>query len=217
MTTDCRSVRKGIFADLGNVSLCAVTKGASIREIESLLEDLPAVKIIAESRWPDCEEKFIHFSQLEKHFIGPLQKNKVKKVVPLVDVIQSVDTIDLLEKINQAAFQSNKIVKFCFQVNVSRDPLKRGIMPEELMRVIEAYLALDLKQVRLIGLMTIGAQESAEKRREYFRDLRRLFDLVNERYFPDKPLGTLSMGMSEDFREAVLAGATMVRLGSCLF
>lgn len=199
------------------VHLCAVTKRRSIEEVEALLEDLPEINSIGENRWPDCVEVFTNFTKIEKHFIGPLQKNKVRKVVELVDVIQSVDSIKLLEKINSAAREYGKKIKFCFQVNISQDPAKSGVQTEKLEKLIEQYQEASLKNVILIGLMTIGAEVSLEERRTYFDAMKKLFDECNMRYFQDKPLQVLSMGMSDDFEEAIAAGSTMVRLGRCLF
>ncbi len=199
--------RQQIWAKIPpHVQVCAVTKGRTIKEIESLLNDLPQIKIIGENRWPDCEEKFRHFSNLQRHFIGPLQSNKINKVLPITDVIQSVDSLDLLQKISARAA---KTIEFTFQVNISNDPNKQGIAPENLRPLIEQ--SLNLPNTKLIGLMTIGEQNNQEK---YFTDLKKLFDQINAEYHP---MPVLSMGMSDDFETAIKCGATMVRLGSCLF
>lgn len=216
MKTDYKSARQEIWSQLNGAILCAVTKNSTIPEVEQLLQDLPDLKVIAENRWPDCEEKFLFFKNLEKHFIGKLQTNKVKKVVPLVDVIQSVDSFELLEQINQVAHKHGKLIRFCFQVNISDDPLKQGMAPDQLIPIIECYKQSHLKNVELCGLMTIGAQVELEKRKAYFKKFRQLFDEVNSKYFRDKPLTVLSMGMSNDYLEALEAGSTMVRLGSFL-
>jgi len=217
MKTDLRNARQNIWNDTRGVKLCAVTKNHTIPEINDLIHDLPKLKIIAENRWPACEEKFLYFTNLEKHFIGPLQGNKVKKVVPLVDVIQSVHSFDLLKKINESAKKNNKIINFCFQVNISNDPMKHGMDVDTLETEIEAYKQAKFKNVELIGLMTIGAQSDIEDRKSYFREFRKLFENINYKYFPEKSLKTLSMGMSEDYKEAIEAGSTMVRVGSALF
>ena len=214
------------------VKICAVTKGHSIQEVEKLLKKYPEIKIIAENRWPDCQEKFEHFGntkmfpKLEKHFIGPLQSNKINKIVPLVDVIQSVDSAKLIEKIDQAAGALGKKIKFCIQLNISADPQKHGISKEQLDNLIEFYLNQNFKNVELIGLMTIGEQTDLEERRKYFSEFKRFFDEANKRYFSENispktsthpALSVLSMGMSEDYQIAIEEGATMVRLGRVLF
>ncbi len=199
------------------VSICAVTKGRTVAEVESVLKQFPFIKVIGENRWPDCEEKFKHFHDLQKHFIGPLQTNKIRKVVKITDVIQSVDSFDLLQKVDRIASEENRKIKFCFQVNISHDPQKQGIEPDMLFEIIEDYLSANLQNVELVGLMTIGSQDSDEKRYEYFKEFKELFDKINAKYFSSSPLPVLSMGMSEDYQLAVKAGATMVRIGSALF
>ena len=201
----------------GGVHVCAVTKTRSVSEVEGLLREMPEVDSIGENRWPDCEEKFLYFKDIEKHFIGPLQSNKVRKVLPLVDVVQSVDSMKLLRRIDVVAGELGKVVDFTFQVNVSEDPLKRGIEPGDLGDVIEEYLGAGLKNVRLIGLMTIGRNCEVSERKKYFKEFKSLFDGINSKYFKDNPLPILSMGMSSDYVEAIEAGATMIRIGSCLF
>lgn len=192
-----------------HVKVCAVTKNRTIEEVESLLGDLPEIGIIAENRWPDCEEKFRYFKNLQRHFIGPLQSNKINKILPLTDVIQSVDSIDLLRKISERA---TKNVEFTFQVNISKDPAKQGIEPENIRQIIEQ--SKSLPNVKLIGLMTIGEKVALNEREKYFSELKKLFDQLNSQY---SEMTILSMGMSEDFEIAIKSGATMVRLGSCLF
>lgn len=196
--------RQQIWAKIPpHVQVCAVTKGRTIEEVQNLLNDLPQIKITGENRWPDCEEKFRHFAGLQRHFIGPLQSNKINKILPITDVIQSVDSLELLQKISDRA---TKPIEFTFQVNISNDPNKQGIAPANLHQIIAK--SANLPNVKLIGLMTIGEQNNQEN---YFTDLKKLFDQIK------KPMPILSMGMSDDFETAIKCGATMVRLGSCLF
>ncbi|PIR55246.1 YggS family pyridoxal phosphate-dependent enzyme [Candidatus Peregrinibacteria bacterium CG10_big_fil_rev_8_21_14_0_10_36_19] len=202
-----KTLRQEIWAKIpSHVQVCAVTKGHSVKEMEALLQDLPHLQIIAENRWPDCEEKFQKFINLKRHFIGRIQKNKLNKILPLVDVIQSVDSLELLKLISQ---KTTKPLEFTFQVNISNDPAKQGIAPENIRQIIKE--SQKLPNVKLIGLMTIGDLQNQEK---YFQEFKKLFDKLNSE-FPKMPI--LSMGTSEDFELAINCGATMVRLGSCLF
>lgn len=201
------------------VEICAVTKNRSITEVEVLLKEFPQIRIIGENRWPDCEEKFKYFKAKGKqcHFIGRLQKNKVRKVLPLVDMIQSVDSQELLMKLEEVANDLNKPVQFLLQVNVSADVAKAGIALDEVDAFIEWYLAEGFKWMKLAGLMTIGAQTDLADRAAYFEKLHTKFVAINDKYFTDLPLSFLSMGMSEDYQQAINAGSTMVRLGGALF
>lgn len=212
------------LAALQDVTICAVTKKHTIAEIENLLKQMPEIKDIAENRYPNCREKFDHFVSprfgLRKHFIGPLQSNKIFRIVACCDVIQSVETFEHLLKIHECAKKLNKNIKFLLQVNISGDSAKHGIKPEEVRPFIEKYLEAKeytLGNVRLTGLMTIGEQADPADRYKYFCDLKTLFDQINKQYFPARPLETLSMGMSDDYKEAIRAGATMVRIGTALF
>jgi len=205
------------YTDIHNAKICAVTKGRSIEEVKNLLIELPEINIIAENRWPDCQEKFIEFKNLKRHFIGPLHSNKIKKVVPLVDCIQSVDSIELLDKINKACISAGRKVEFYFQVNISMDPKKGGLTPKESYKAVESYLSCGYSNVQLTGLMTIGAQSDIVSRRKYFTKMRHLFDNINSEYFSNEPLKVLSMGMTQDYQMAIECGSTMIRVGSGLF
>ncbi len=141
----------------------------------------------------------------------------MNKILPLTDVIQSIEDLALLQKINQKALELNKTIEFCFQVNISKDPAKHGIDEQNLSPILENYLKQNLKNTKLIGLMTIGEKTNLNEREKYFQDFKKLFDAINTEYFFKNPLPTLSMGMSEDFELAIKAGSTMVRLGTCLF
>ena len=200
-----------------SVRICAVTKGHSIKETEAMLKKHPEIRIIAENRWPDCEEKFKHFSQIEKHFIGPLQSNKVRKVLPFIDVIQSVDSIKLMDKLNVVATELNKTICFCIQVNISDDTTKQGISSKQINELVQHYLDKKYPHLKLMGLMTIGAQNESSQRAEYFKKLKQLFDQINKKYFAASPLPILSMGMSDDYETAIQEGATMVRIGRVLY
>ena len=199
-----------------SVQICAVTKSYTLKETKDILQRYPKIKIIAENRWPDCEEKFKHFDKLQRHFIGPLQSNKVTKVLPLVDVVQSVTSTKLMDKMNEVAAGLNKVLGFCIQVNIADDDAKHGIHPSELDNFIKYYLQKQYKNLELIGLMTIGSQDTPEKRAKYFAKFKQLFDRINQQYFSQKPLKTLSMGMSDDYQLAIKEGATMIRLGHAL-
>jgi len=191
------------------VEVCAVTKGRSLKQVEDLLKECPQISIIGENRWPDCEEKFRNLAPkrgLKRHFIGRLQSNKLNKILPIVDVIQSVDSLELLRKIND---RTPHPIEYCLQVNISNDPSKQGIKPSELRQIIKE--AKDFGNVQLIGLMTIGSQENQE---QYFSEFKTLFDEISAEF---GPLQVLSMGTSGDYQLAIKHGATMVRLGTCLF
>ncbi len=144
------------------------------------------------------------------HMVGHLQMNKVNKVVPLVDWIQSIDSERLALKVNQQCETIGKKMQVLVQVNTSAEEAKSGCEPEEALELCEKIAACEYLQFR--GLMTIGLWGGTEKEtRTCYRKLCSIGEQA--RKYTDFPL-ELSMGMSDDFRIAIEEGATMVRLGS---
>ena len=149
------------------------------------------------------------------HFIGHLQRNKVKQVVGKVSLIQSAGSLELLEEIEKTAARLETVQDILLEVNIGEEEAKSGFFPAELLSGAEA--ALGKRHVRVLGLMTIppADAERAENLR-YFDKVRALFLDMNEKLFHNS-LRVLSMGMSGDYEDAVRAGATMVRVGTAIF
>jgi pyridoxal phosphate enzyme (YggS family) len=148
------------------------------------------------------------------HFIGTLQKNKVKYAVRCSEFIHSVDSLDLLFEINKKAAASDKIQKILFEVKTSEEETKSGIeSEEEVFKLAEE--SKKLSNVKVIGLMTISPLTEDEKLiRKSFSYLRKLRDKLNQSGFDYKEL---SMGMTNDFKIAIEEGSTMLRIGSAIF
>lgn len=149
------------------------------------------------------------------HFIGHLQRNKVKQVAGIVDLIQSVGSLELLDEIEKAAARLDTVQDILLEVNIGEEAAKSGFAPAELLPGAEA--ALERSHVRVLGLMTIPPAEAGrEETLRYFDKVRSLFLDMNEKLFHNG-LQILSMGMSGDYEDAVRAGATMVRVGTAIF
>ena len=149
------------------------------------------------------------------HFIGHLQTNKVRKVVGRAAMIQSVDNLRLLEAIEQEALRQGLTQEILLEINLAGEPGKSGISPEALPALLEAACACG--HVRVRGLMAIPpAGETGDAVRRRFAHLRRLLEQSRAR-LPALPLDTLSMGMSGSFEEAILEGATIVRIGTAIY
>lgn len=149
------------------------------------------------------------------HFIGHLQRNKVRQVVGKADLIQSVGSSALLEEIEKTAGKLETVQDILLEVNIGEEAAKSGFLPAELMSGAET--ALSLPHVRVLGLMTIPpADADRESNRRYFDKVRALFIDMNEKLFHNS-LRYLSMGMSGDYEDAIRAGATMVRVGTAIF
>ncbi len=148
------------------------------------------------------------------HFIGHLQKNKVRRALPLFEAFHSVDSFELAEVMDRIASEDGHFPRALLEVNVAGEASKFGFQPEALEREIDALLALPRLQIE--GLMTIAPyDDDPESSRPHFRALRELRDRLSGR--TGLPFGTLSMGMSGDFEVAVEEGATLVRVGSSIF
>jgi pyridoxal phosphate enzyme (YggS family) len=150
------------------------------------------------------------------HLLGHLQTNKARKAVPAFAVIQSVDSVDLLERIDRTAAESGQSPELLIQVDLAGEATKFGAAPAEVPRLLEAAGAL--RAARVAGLMTLPpAPETPEDARPYFRRLRDLRDGWLASGVPAPMLRELSMGMSGDFEVAIQEGATMVRVGTAIF
>lgn len=150
------------------------------------------------------------------HLIGPLQRNKARRTLPMVDLIHSVDSVRLLEWLDTLAHELALEPAVLLEVNVSGEAAKHGLQAAE----VPAALceAARLSRVRVCGLMTMAPyDDDPERARPVFAALRELRDRVRRDAPPNCPLGELSMGMSGDFEAAVAEGATIVRIGSALF
>ena len=149
------------------------------------------------------------------HFIGHLQRNKVRQVVGFVDLIQSVGSLSLLDEIEKVAAAKGLVQDILLEVNVGEEEAKSGFFPAEIFAAAEA--ALERPHVRVKGLMTIPpADADRDTNMQYFRQVQALYVDINEKLFHNE-LECISMGMSGDFADAIRAGATMVRVGTAIF
>lgn len=150
------------------------------------------------------------------HFIGHVQKNKVKHVVPLFDMIETVDSKELALLIDQQALKYGKIMPVLIEVNIAHEETKHGAMPEDVAGLIKEIGSLPSLKVN--GLMTMGPfLEDPAGLRPYFRQTKALFDEIKTLMMPNVQMEHLSMGMSDSYHIAIEEGATMVRIGTKIF
>ena len=162
----------------------------------------------AEGKIPQLPEK------LEWHLIGHLQKNKIRKALPLFPVIHSIDSLQLAQQVDRIAGELGLFPKVYVQVNIANDSAKFGFSESQVAEQLDTLL--DLERLEIQGLMTIPAfTAEAEDSRKFFSGLRELRDQLEVK--AGIPLPGLSMGMSHDFEVAIEEGATIVRVGSSLF
>ncbi len=150
------------------------------------------------------------------HLIGHLQTNKVKNAVQYADFIHSVDSLHLAKEIQKQAFATGKTVQILLQVNTSGEESKFGVSPDGLFALTEGVLTFS--NIRIRGLMTIAPKtDTAEETRPIFEKTRKLYERLSNEYFSSAPLDMLSMGMSNDFAQAILEGANVIRIGRSIF
>ncbi len=197
------------------VTLVAVTKTVSA-EIAGLLPQL-GICDLGESRPQELWNKAkVFVPAVRWHLVGHLQRNKIEKTLPLVHIIHSVDSLRLLLFLEYEAMKQDREIPVLLEVNVSREPQKNGLAPEELPDLPAKVEAM--KFIRIQGLMTMAAlNPDPEASRRTFAELRDLRDRLRNQFPKPHHLEHLSMGMSADFEVAVEEGATMVRLGTVLF
>jgi len=195
------------------IELVAVSKSQSA---EAVREALAAGQLLfGENRAQEVIAKVpLLPSSIHWHFIGHLQKNKVRKILPLVDLVHSVDSMELALDIDRIASELGLFPRILLQVNVSGEATKFGFSPEAARR--EAPRLLALPRVQLEGLMTIAPiVDSPDKARPFFVQVRQLRDRIAAENHVQLP--TLSVGMSDDFEPAIQEGATLIRLGTAIF
>ena len=196
------------------VTLVAVTKTVST-ELAALLPDL-GVRDLGESRPQELWRKAAELPLgVRWHFLGHLQRNKIERTLPLVQIIHAVDSVRLLQALEQEATRQRRSVSILLEINASGEASKQGFGPNEL-TALRPSLS-ELKQVQVCGLMTMAALQDAEACRPTFAKLRDLRDALRATLAGSHPVKHLSMGMSNDFEIAIEEGATLIRLGTVLF
>lgn len=205
----CRKIGRNIE----NIDLLAVTKKVPIEGIQEAVEN--GQKLFGENKVQELLAKQALLpANLRWHLIGHLQSNKIRKVLPVVEMIHSVDSLELAQDINRIANELGLFPKILLEVNVAGEASKYGFKPEGVISQLEDLLALDRLEIQ--GLMCIPpVVEEPEAARPFFVKLREIRDELERR--AGAPFPTLSMGMSHDYEVAVGEGATIVRIGSAIF
>jgi len=215
ISTNIQSIRTHIPA---HVRLVCVSKFNSNESIITAYET--GERIFGESKVQELCEKHETLPQdIIWHFIGHLQTNKIKYLVPFVSLIHGVDSYKLLVEINKQAAKAKKTVNCLLQVHIAQEETKFGFSAEELFEMLEAGEWKALKNIRICGLMGMATYtEDREQIRSEFRRLKSIFDEVKENHFSNESsFCELSMGMSDDYQIAIEEGSTLVRVGSSIF
>lgn len=196
-----------------DVDLVAISKTHEAEKVREAIE--AGQSLFGESRVQEARVKIPELpSSTRWHFVGHLQKNKIRHALPLFELIHSVDSLALAEEINRIAEEEGLHPRVLLEVNVAGEGSKFGFPPEKLRGDMESLLALP--RLSILGLMCIPPiADEAEASRKYFVALRELRDQLQSEFHVD--LAQLSMGMTQDYAVAVEEGATLVRVGTAIF
>ncbi len=225
MLTNVRimSIRENILKikselEVLGVQLVAVSKTKSQEEIMEAYN--AGQRVFGENHVQELVEKYEALPKdIHWHLIGHLQTNKVKYIAPFIHLIESVDSLKLLQEINKQALKNNRVIDCLLQVYIADEDTKFGLGYDELIELLRSDEFKELQNIRIVGLMGIATNTDIERQiNEEFKELAVLFSGIKQSYFrKDDYFKEISMGMSSDYKLAIENGSTMVRLGSTLF
>lgn len=209
-----------IIKELQNtpVQLVAVSKTKPNADLLALYDK--GQRVFGENYVQELVDKHASLPKdIEWHFIGHLQSNKVKYIAPFVSMIHSVDSFKLLQEIDKQAIKNNKIIKCLLQFHIAEEDTKFGFDTEGVENLMDSDAFNALKNVALCGVMGMATftDDKTQVQRE-FQTLKRIFDRLKSQYFSKNDVfKDISMGMSDDYKLAIAEGSTMVRIGSLIF
>ncbi len=202
--------------DPSEILLCAATKMNDTGKVRQAIS--AGVDCCGENRVQELVKKQAEhaYDGAPVHFIGHLQTNKVRQVVGKVDLIQSVDSLRLLQAINKEAARQRICQEILLEVNIAGEASKSGFAPSEVMEICEKIS--DFPNIRMVGFMTIPpiCHNSGENRK-FFQEMYNLSVDITAKKYDNVLVRILSMGMSDDYRDAIACGSTMIRVGTAIF
>ena len=211
------SVIKG-ETERANVRLIAVSKTKSAEDIMEAYAT--GQRIFGENLVQELVDKYEKLPKdIEWHIIGHLQTNKVKLIAPFINLIQSVDSLKLLQEINKHAYKNKRVIDCLLQIYIADEDTKYGLGFDEAIDLLRSEEFSQLKNIQITGIMGIATNtENPKLIREEFYELKTLFKGLKETFFKNvDSFNEISMGMSSDYKIAIEQGSTMIRLGSTLF
>ena len=191
---------------------------AKARLPEEVLEAVQSgIKMVGENYVQEAEKAYELVGNKAKwHFIGRLQKNKVKKAVKIFDMIETVDSVEIAREIDKRCQQISKVMPILVEINSGEEEQKSGVFPPDAERLIREISGL--KNIKVMGLMTMGPRfGNPEDSRSYFIKTREIFDRIKKLGLANVEMRYLSMGMTNSYKVAIEEGANIVRIGTKLF
>ena len=201
-----------------NVTLIAVSKTKPIPDLQEAYD--AGQRVFGENKALEMRDKHQELPKdIQWHFIGHLQTNKIKYIAPFVTLIHSIDSASLLEAVNKEAIKNNPLIDCLLQFHIAQEDTKFGLDLEESRLLLESDSYKNLKNINIVGVMGMATfTDDVNQVRSEFKSLKNIFDFLKENYFnEDTAFKEISMGMSDDYKIAIEEGATMVRVGSKIF
>lgn len=204
--------------DTINVALLAVSKTKPNEDIREAYD--AGQRLFGENNVQDLVDKYENLPKdIEWHLIGHLQTNKVKYIAPFISMIESVDSLKLLQEINKHALKNKRVIDCLLQIYIADEDTKYGLGFDEAIELLRSEEFNALQNIRIRGLMGIATNTDSEKQiKEEFYELNTFFGGIKQSYFrKDEDFNVLSMGMSSDYKIAIEQGSNLIRLGSTIF
>lgn len=201
-----------------NVTLIAVSKTKPIPDLQEAYD--AGQRVFGENKALEMRDKHKELPKdIQWHFIGHLQTNKIKYIAPFVTLIHSIDSASLLEAVNKEAIKNNRVIDCLLQFHIAQEDTKFGLDLEEARLLLESDSYKNLKNINIVGVMGMATfTDDVNQVRSEFKSLKNIFNFLKENYFnEDTAFKEISMGMSDDYKIAIEEGATMVRVGSKIF
>lgn len=201
-----------------NVTLIAVSKTKPVSDLQEAYD--AGQRIFGENKALEMRDKYQELPKdIQWHFIGHLQTNKIKYIAPFVTLIHAIDSLPLLEAVNKEAVKNNRIIDCLLQFHIAQEETKFGLDIEEAKSLLESESFKNLKNINICGVMGMATfTDDVVQVRNEFKNLRNIFEALKENYFKaNDSFKEISMGMSDDYPIAIEEGATMVRVGSKIF
>lgn len=200
------------------VTLVAVSKTKPISDLQEAYD--AGQRVFGENYPQEMRDKHEVLPQdIQWHFIGHLQTNKIKYIIPYVTLIHSIDTANLLEAVNKEAKKHDRVVDCLLQFHIALEETKFGLDLDEARQLLDSEAFKQMGNVRICGVMGMGTfTDNMDEVRKEFKHLKSIFETLKKDYFANQPqFKEISMGMSEDYPIAIEEGATLIRVGSKIF
>lgn len=201
-----------------NVTLIAVSKTKPVADLQEAYD--AGQRIFGENKALEMRDKYQELPKdIQWHFIGHLQTNKIKYIAPFVTLIHAIDSLSLLEAVNKEAAKNNRVIDCLLQFHIAQEETKFGLDMEEAKSLLESESFKNLENINICGVMGMATfTDDVVQVRNEFKNLKNIFETLKENYFrANDSFKEISMGMSDDYPIAIEEGATMVRVGSKIF